>query len=141
MDNSTSPNTFTSAVFKMLETALEYGISELDFWEMTIAELQRLVKAKNIIQKRELQQKASFDYIQANLIIAGISKVLDGKGELATLQEAYPELFDDIAEEQAKKLEEKKAELSVLRFKQFAQFHNDKHKKANTEEVQNKVNE
>ena len=43
------------------------------------------------------------------------------------IEEVYPSLFAQKAEETAKTKAELKAELSALRFKQFADYHNNKY--------------
>jgi hypothetical protein len=102
---------------------------EKDFWEMTLAEINRYVISRNRVQRIQAQERASYDYIHANLIIKGISKILgDKSGEFPTIQEVYPQLFDDVIEEQKAKIQEQKDNLSALRFKQFANFHNTRYK-------------
>lgn len=102
---------------------------ERDFWEMTLAEVNRYIISRNRVQKIQAQERASYDYIQANLIIKGISKILgDKSGNFPTIEEAYPQLFDNIIEERKAKIQEQKNNLSALRFKQFANFHNTKYK-------------
>lgn len=79
------------------------------------------------------QERASYDYILATLVVKGFSITMGGKESYPTIEEAYPGLFDDIREEQRAKIEEKKMELSALRFKQFAQsYNNRKHKEVLT---------
>ena len=112
----------------MLESALDYGITEARFWDMTYAEIQREVDSKIRVRKLETQERATFDYIQANLIIKGVARVLGDKANFPTLEEAYSGVFDDLAEERKAKVEEQKTNLSALRFKQFANFHNNKYK-------------
>lgn len=94
------------------------GISEFDFWNMTLAELERAMKSKQRIKKQEAQQKASFDYILADLIGRSVGRVYSSSTHIPDISEAYPTLFN------SKELEEqkaaKKAELSALRFRQFA---------------------
>lgn len=108
----------------MLDRALETGITEANFWDMTIAEIQRAVAASVRVEKRQAQQKATFDYILANLIVKGVSKCLGDKSTYPTLEEAYPELFTDMQEEKERQIQERKDNLSALRFKQFAQSYN-----------------
>ena len=108
----------------MLDTALDYGIKEERFWLMTLAEIQREVESVLRVRKIEAQEKATYDYIQANLIIRGISKVLGDKSDYPTLEKAYPSLFDDLAAERQAKIEEQKINLFAMRFKQFADNHN-----------------
>ena len=108
----------------MLESALDYGITEADFWEMTYAEIHRAVASKTRLLKIQKQEEATYHYILANLITKGVARVLGDKTNYPTLEEAYPGLFDEIAEEQKAKVQEQKMNLSALRFKQFAQSYN-----------------
>lgn len=95
---------------------------------MTLAELNRLVESKKRIQKREAQEKASFDYILADLIGRSISRIHSSSATLPRLADAYPALFDsEVIEE---RVQERRNELSALRFKQFANSFNKKYKEA-----------
>jgi hypothetical protein len=111
-----SPFLFTDQMETWLETALVYGISEFDFWNMTIAEIKRAVEAKQKVEKLELKQKAIYDYKLANLITIGFAN------RLPDIWEMYPTLFD--SEEEIQKREQKQAELSALRFINFAESFN-----------------
>ena len=117
-----SPFLFTDHADQWLENVLDWGISEQQFWTSTLAELTRLIESKKRIQKREAQEKASYDYILADLIGRSIARIHSSANKLPELAEGYPTLFD--AEEAQEKRQEKKDELSVLRFKQFAQSYN-----------------
>lgn len=122
----------------MLINSLDYGISELEFWDMTPGEVIRAVKSKIKVRKLESQERASFDYILANLIVKGVGLTLGADGHYPTIEEAYPDLFNDLIEERNKKVQEQKMSLSALRFKQFAQSYNDNFKR---KEVPKKINE
>ena len=102
------------------------GITEQDFWNMTIAELTRAMQSKNRIRKQQAQEKASLDYILADLIGRSIGRIYSSSTTIPAISEVYPSLFD------SKEIEEKKVakqmELSALRFKQFAESHNKKFK-------------
>ena len=89
----------------------------------------RAVESYNRRSKIEAQERASFDFIQANLIVKGVSIVLSGKGTMPTIQEAYPGIFDSVIASSNEELQAKKDELSALRFKQFAQSYNKNFKK------------
>ncbi len=95
---------------------------------MTIEEVVRAIKSRNRVKKTEAQEKASFDYILANLIGKYVARALNGKETIPKLEEAYNGIFDDVAAEQQKQLEKQRANLSALRFKQFAEAHNKKMK-------------
>lgn len=77
----------------------------------------------------ESQERATYDYIQASLIIKGFSIVMGSKENYPTIGEAYPGIMDDIQKANDEKIQERKADLSVLRFKQFAQSYNKKYDK------------
>lgn len=93
---------------------------------MTPGEISRAIESKNRLIKLETQEKASYDYIQATLIIKGISICLGDKSAFPTIQDAYPGVFDELVEKHEDKLQEQKTELSTLRFKQFAQSYNER---------------
>lgn len=85
---------------------------------MTIKEVIRAVEAKQKVEKLELKQKAIYDYKLANLISIGFAH------KLPDIWEMYPTLFD--SEEEIQKREQKQAELSALRFINFAESFNKK---------------
>lgn len=96
---------------------------------MTIGEVTRYIQAQDKIVRMRNQERASYDYILATLIIKGVSITLGSKESYPTIDEAYPSLFEDIKAKQKAKVEEKKMELSALRFKQFAQSYNNRRNK------------
>jgi hypothetical protein len=104
----------------MLNNALDCGITEFEFWGMSFAELDRAIQSKERTKKLQLKEKATFDYTLGILIGRAMG------GEYPSIAEAYPTLFDKV--EPQEKQQERIIELSVLRFKQFANFHNDKYK-------------
>ena len=74
--------------------------------------------------KLQAKEKASYDYVQATLIIKGISICLGDKSAFPTLYDAYPGVFEDVIKAQEEEVQQKQMELSALRFKQFAQSYN-----------------
>ena len=93
---------------------------------MTLAEVNRAANSKIRMTKIEDEKKASFDYILADLIGRSVSRIYSSSSKMPTINEAYPSLFTQ--EQVEESVQEKKAELSVLRFKQFANSHNSKYK-------------
>lgn len=93
---------------------------------MTLAELERALNSKRRVEKERLQEKASFDYILADLIGRSVARIHSSANHMPEISEVYPTLFDS-AEIQEKKIE-KQAELSELRFKLFAKSYNEKFK-------------
>jgi hypothetical protein len=92
---------------------------------MTLAELERALLSKRRVEKARAQERASFDYILADLIGRSIGRIYSSSTTIPEISAVYPSLFDS-EELQAQKAN-KKAELSAIRFKQFAEFHNKKH--------------
>lgn len=127
-EDSSSPKTLSELVYKMLDNALDYGITEERFWDMTFGEIHREVNSKIRVRKLQTQEKATHDYILAQLITKGVSKVLGDKSNYPSIEEAYPGVFDDVIAEKKAKAEEQRMNLSALRFKQFAQSYNSKFK-------------
>jgi hypothetical protein len=108
----------------LLQPAINVGLSELDFWNMTKAEVERYLEGAVWRHKTQAQ----FDYTLASLIGNAIGCCIGG-GEFATLSDAYPSLFpkdeEETPEEIAKK-EEIDTTNSVNRFLEFARKHNSK---------------
>lgn len=105
-----------------MDIALDCGIAEKDFWEMTFAEVNRAVVSHNRIKLAEMKEKASYDYILADLIGRSIARLHSSSATYPEISEAYPTLFD--SEEIKQQKQEQKVQLSALRFKQFAHSYN-----------------
>jgi hypothetical protein len=99
---------------------------------MTYGELERALQSKARVMKREAQEKASYDYILADTIARSMARLYSSSASMPEIGELYPTLFD--TKDLAEKKQQKKAELSALRFRQFADFHN---KKINKEVAKN----
>lgn len=95
---------------------------------MTPGEVIRYAESRTRVRKLEAQEKASFDYILANLIVKGVGLTLGSKGSFPSIEEAYPTLFQEEVKEVEERNRELKNNLSALRFKQFAQSYNNKFK-------------
>lgn len=93
---------------------------------MTIAEMERAIASRQRVKKQEAQQKATYDYILADLIGRSVSRIYNSSNKLPDIGEVYPTLFD-LREIEDKKAA-KKAEMSAIRFRQFAETHNKKYK-------------
>lgn len=110
---------------RWLENALDNGITEFDFWNMTIAELVRKIDSQKRIKKSQQQEKAEFNYMLADLVGRSVARIYSSSAKLPSLSEAYPMLFD--SEEAQEERKQQQMQLSVLRFKQYANFHNKKY--------------
>lgn len=108
----------------MLENALDYDISEQDFWSMTFAELDRLIQSKQRMIKYRAQERATYDYLLAALIGRAYAASMSASSKFPEIHEVYPSLFDEEQKVQAR--QEQKNQLSALRFKQFAHSYNKK---------------
>lgn len=93
---------------------------------MTIAELDRAIASKKRMEKLRAQERASYDYILADLIGRSVARIYSSTATMPEIAEAYPSLFDtkEIQEQKAAK----QAELSAARFKQFAESFNKRFK-------------
>lgn len=94
---------------------------------MTLAELERSIESKRRVQKVKAQEQASFDYILANLVGYSVARIQSSANHMPEISEAYPSLF--ATEEIQEQKQERKDELSVIRFKLFANAHNAKFEK------------
>lgn len=89
---------------------------------MTLAELTRAIESKKRVQLQEAKEKACYDYILADLVGRSIARIYNSSAHLPHISEVYPSLFDSTEVEKQK--QEKRNEMSVIRFKQFAQSFN-----------------
>ena len=97
---------------------------------MSIAELERAIASKKRVAQMDAEanakERAAFDYILADLIGRSIARIHNSANKYPEIGAVYPNLFD--TEEIAEKKAEKMAELSAIRFRQFAQLHNQNYK-------------
>ena len=93
---------------------------------MTFAEIVREIQSKQRMHKQEAKEKASFDYILADLIGRSVARIHSSSNHLPSIADVYPSLFvaDEIHEQQ----QAKKNELSAIRFKQFTASFNQRYK-------------
>ena len=128
-------------MYEWLDIALDWGISEEEFWDMTLAELQRLLNSKKRTLIAQQKEKATFDYILADLIGRSVSRIYSSSSKMPEINKVYPTLFDSDEVEEA--IQKKKDELSAVRFKQFAENFNKrfKQKQQQQKEEVDKVDE
>lgn len=103
---------------------MDIGLSEREFWRMTLAELMHYFQSRKRQIERDRKERATFDYIQARIIGAVFAATQDRRNKVPTLEEAYAELFDTPEERQRRA--DREAELFAARFIQFAQAHNER---------------
>jgi hypothetical protein len=121
-----SPFLFSDYIYKWLDNALDYGITEFDFWTMTLAELERLLDSKRRVMKQKAQEQASYDYILADLIGRSVARIYGSTNNMPDISDVYPTLFN--SQELEEKKAEKKADISAIRFRQFADSYNKRFK-------------
>lgn len=100
------------------------GLSEKEFWDMTLAEVERYLSVYAEKEKIRQRNQAAFDYTLAALIGSYITRALGGKHKIPSIDKMYPTLFDD---EEIKQAEEShRIQIMSERFRQFANTHNSK---------------
>lgn len=89
---------------------------------MTFGEVFRAVESYNRTKIDKQRERAYYDYILADLIGRSVARTQHSTNKLPEISVAYPGLFNDEEIQEQKK--KKQEELSVLRFKQFANSFN-----------------
>ena len=123
---------FEKCAYQWLENALDCGITEQAYWDMTLAELIRAIESYKRRYRAAERQQAAFDYILADAIGRSISRIYSSSATMPKLYELYPSLFD--SEEVKAQEQAKRDEVSAIRFRQFAQAHNVKFKGASVKD-------
>ena len=89
---------------------------------MTFGEVARAVESYNRTKRAQQQEQAYFDYALADLIGRSVSRIHSSANKMPEIEQVYPTFFN--VEEIQEQKQQKKAELSALRFKQFANSYN-----------------
>lgn len=108
----------------MLDNALDWGISEDQFWSMTIGELDRFVDSRQRQEIHRAKERATFDHTLAMLIGRAMSS--SEENPFPDLYDVYPDLFREEAVKKAEADAELRTQLSAIRFMQFANSFNSK---------------
>ena len=93
---------------------------------MTLGEIKRKIESCRRVRLMETKQQAQLDYILADAIGRSVARIYGGSAKYPPLYEMYPSLFDD--EEYKRQEEERRNELSAIRFRQFADNFNKRFK-------------
>lgn len=111
----------TDIAQKLLQPAINLGLSEFDFWNMTKAEIERYIEGAIW----RMKSKAQFDYCLADLIGISVARVMSNEVEYPAIDKVYPTLFEEVAAE-VKQAQEEAARIedSKNRFMEFALKHN-----------------
>lgn len=94
---------------------------------MTLTEIERAIKSKQRVMKREEQERAVQNYILGDLIGHSIARIYDSKCKYPDIATVYPSLFDK--EEIENEKQRQKDELSVQKFMKFAESFNENFEK------------
>lgn len=87
---------------------MDLGLTEWQFWDMTIAEINRYADSYRRVQKRKAQEKAFADYRLADLIGYSIARIYSKDAKLPEIYDVYPAIFDKEAIEEARAKENNK---------------------------------
>lgn len=90
----------------MLPTALGYGVSVEQYWDMTVDEINMFLEGKMDYEKRQMQNRAIMDWTQSNLLMSQLSNMMSSKKDRQEIDfyDFYGELFP---EENARRLKAK----------------------------------
>lgn len=102
---------------KWLDDALDLGLTEREFWQMTLGELRRWFASARRRILEERRERATFDYRQAKMIGHCFAACFSKSNKPPEIEEIYPELFNDEEYREAK--HEAEAERWAAQFRAF----------------------
>lgn len=111
-----------------LNDALDCGLSEQAFWDMSFDEIHRYKESYKRRYRAETKRTISYLYNLADMTALSVARIHNSNAVYPPIDELYPDLFaeDNLAQARL----DKEQQLSVERFLQFAQIHNKKLKEA-----------
>lgn len=122
---------FSDKIDDYLANALDIGLRECEFWEMSLAELTNYFESRKRVLKAEQQEKATFDYILGDLIGRSFARLYSAEATYPKIYEMYPTIFNKEEIEQAEY--NRRMELSALKLQEFTKSFNEKFKKKEVE--------
>lgn len=108
--------------------AIGYGVKPSEFWDLSIDEIEIIVKQANKMKEEQLKVDLSVAYHQAVFIRNFIANYMDSKVEIPTLYESYPELFKKELEAERKQKIESELASHKAKMIAFAHEHNRRRK-------------
>lgn len=110
----------------LLQPAINCGLSESDFWNMTKIEVERYLEGANW----RMKVQAQFYYSLADLIGVSCARIMSKDVEFPTIEQVYPNLYSEAPGQEDEVIEdEKDMTASVNNFLAFAMRHNAKVRK------------
>lgn len=111
----------------LLQPAINCGLSESDFWNMTKIEVERYLEGATW----RMKVQAQFYYSLADLIGVSCARIMSKDVEFPTIEQVYPNLYLEPTSGQEEEVieEQKDMTASVNRFLEFAMAHNSKIRK------------
>ena len=91
---------------------------------MTLGEVERAIESKKRVHLAELKERATMDYILGDLVGRSIARIHNSSARYPEIETVYPTLFDSEEIQEAK--QQKRDEMSIIRFRQFTQSFNKK---------------
>ena len=85
----------------MLPLALQVGIGVFDYWDLTYGEIAMSIIAYRDNEDKRVKEIASANHSLANLIGISCSRLIDSKATYPSLAKAFPNLFDEVEQEDA----------------------------------------
>lgn len=114
----------------MLQPAINTGLAESAFWDMTKAEIERHMEGA----VWRYRTQAQFDYSLANLFGVAVARILDSNVDFPAIEQVYPNLFDKEIQEKQSSEEEERMTNSTNNFLAFAKAHNARMRKEDNKE-------
>lgn len=91
---------------------------------MTLGEVERAIESKKRVHLAELKERATMDYILGDLIGRSVARIHSSSARYPDIEATYPTLFNSEEIQEAK--QQKRDEMSIIRFRQFTQSFNKK---------------
>lgn len=73
----------------------QYGLTEEQFYRLTVGEIKRLAESYHLEEKEHFKRQAEMDYIQSNLIASNVSTIFSNKNKILSFEEVYGHLFTE----------------------------------------------
>ena len=107
-DEESGPSfSFEDLIQYHLKRMAQYGLTEEQFYNLTLGEVRRMAESFHLQQRERLKEQAEMDYIQAGLITSNISSILSDKNKAPLLEEVYGHLYTEDEKEKMKATREK----------------------------------